>query len=229
MFSGIISCVAEVNRCTYTSSHRGRILSGFSVTLGDDHFYEGLVSGASCAVNGVCLTLTEDSDDLDLWFDLSTSTSILTTLSQLQKDSKVHFERALKLGDENGGHILSGHVDGTAKLISRTEGDLQDMILGFEVSSDVAQYMVNGGYVACDGCSLTIRDLVYEHEGSNTEKAHSSTSAFSVNLIGETIRRTLFSNLDLSAQVNIEVDTQTKVIVQAVSRGMKHVRMNLMM
>ena len=214
MFSGIIRTFAEVKHCEYKQVDGAKILCGFSLVVDDAEHVSDIFGGASCAVNGVCLTLREDyyRDCGELWFALSTATLALSTLGDLGPATQVHFERSLKFGAENGGHILSGHVDGTVRLLDVYPGKLDDLMLTWSVSAHLAQYMVEGGYVALAGTSLTLRDLRIYQDG---------TATFTVNLIGETLKHTIFSQLQRDTWVNVEVDYQTKVIIQAVNRALQ--------
>lgn len=216
MFTGIIHTRATVTHIKYVSTSAGSTPTRIALNVLDPHHTHELREGASCAINGACLTLGAPIGGSELWFDLSTATLALTTLGELRCEQHVHFERALKWGHENGGHTLSGHVDGTAQLTSRRGGKLDDQLLTFQVPRSCGQYLVEGGYVAIDGTSLTLRELVMQ----------TSSVSFTVNLIPETLARTHFNDLAIGAKVNIEVDYHTKVLIQTITHALTNLPNN---
>ena len=123
-----------------------------------------------------------------------------TTLSTLQKGDKVNFERAAKLGDEIGGHLLSGHVDCTAK-ISKIETPDNNRIVTIKFPEELSNFIITKGYIAIDGISLTVGEVNLEDR------------TFAVYLIPETIRATTFSSKTKGDSVNIEIDQVTKSII----------------
>ncbi|EFJ49649.1 hypothetical protein VOLCADRAFT_120730 [Volvox carteri f. nagariensis] len=164
---------------------------------------DGIKTGASVAVNGTCLTVTRiDGDTLS--FDIMMETLRATNLGGLKTGSVVNFERSARVGDEIGGHNVSGHVHCTATIaaVEQTENNRR---LTFEVSNTgFMKYILPKGYIAVDGCSLTIGE-VWDNK-------------FTVYLIPETIRVTVFGVKGVGDSVNIEIETQTQAIVDTTER-----------
>ena len=164
---------------------------------------EGLESGASVAINGVCLTAVEWRERC-VRFDVIGETLRVTNLGALAPGAWVNVERAARFGDEIGGHLLSGHVHGVATLISRVEeGD--NLALTFKGPEALAPYLLPKGYVSLNGCSLTLGPSIQNGQ-------------FSVYLIPETRKITVFGELAEGAQINVEVDSQTQAVVDTVTR-----------
>lgn len=156
--------------------------------------------GASIALNGTCLTVRK-FERSRVWFDAIASTLRLTNLGELQPGDLVNFERAAKIGDEIGGHLMSGHIIDTVKVtdIMRTD---TNCCVSFERPTKYARYLLDKGFVGLNGCSLTMTDV--------TDKA------FSVWLIPETLERTLFGKAKVGDRINLEIDPQTQAIVDTV-------------
>jgi len=164
---------------------------------------KGLQIGASVAHNGVCLTVTKIQDNL-VSFDLMQETLKITNLGELKAGDFVNIERAMQMGTEIGGHILSGHVYCTADIVERipSENNLQ---IWFQLpNQDTMKYVLTKGFIAVDGISLTIGEVREQR--------------FCVNLIPETIHRTLIGKKTVGKKVNIEIDPQTQAIVDTVER-----------
>lgn len=220
MFTGIIQALGEVVEVNH---HEGGLAKSLVITV-PEAVTEGLEVGASCAIDGVCLTLSQPIEkgrgQPKLFFDLGSYTQKLTTLGKVRISDRLHFERALRFGDEVGGHGVSGHVDGIATFMG-VEAD--DDILTFELPSLLGKYLISGGYVALAGCSLTLREVVekakHEQEGQ---------SQFSVNLIKETQRRTHFLSLLPGDMVNVEVDYQSRVMIDTIEKTLKNTIKQLM-
>lgn len=197
MFTGIVQGTAQIQSIIEKQNFRT-----YTVKMPQElQFY--LETGASVANNGVCLTVTKIDGDL-VSFDLMTETLRVTNLGTLKQGDFVNIERAMKFGDEVGGHILSGHVYCTAKVIQRipSENNLQ---IWFELPiRDVMKYILTKGFIAIDGISLTIGEV--------------RDNQFCVNLIPETIERTLIAKRAVGDLVNIEIDPQTQAIVDTVER-----------
>jgi riboflavin synthase len=160
---------------------------------------EGLEVGGSVAIDGVCLTATSVGDSVS--FDVIEETLARTTLSTLSTGDEVNVERALKFGDELGGHILSGHIMGTAVIQSM---DNQDYTI--RCSEELAQFIQEKGFIAVDGISLTIGKT--DGEG-----------AFDVHIIPETLRLTTLGSKGVGDAVNIEIDAMTQAVVETVKRA----------
>lgn len=165
-----------------------------------------LEEGASVAVNGCCFTVTSFNQEL-VYFDAIQETLDLTNLKYLEVGSQVNIERSAKSDAEVGGHILSGHVVDTAAVIDITESE-NNRRLTFKGKPEWLKYVFNKGFLAVNGCSLTVAQLDRDQ------------ATFAINLIPETLARTNFSLLKVGDEVNIEVESQTQVIVETVERIM---------
>jgi riboflavin synthase len=163
---------------------------------------DGLVVGASVSVAGTCLTAVH-VDGPRVAFDCIGETLARTTLGGLQVGDEANFERAARFGDEIGGHLLSGHVSTTVPLVGREERE-GNLTLWFGNEAGVGRYLLPKGYVAIDGCSLTLGEV--------------SAARFAVHLIPETRRVTTLDALRPGDRVNLEVDAQTQAVVDTVER-----------
>lgn len=163
----------------------------------------GLAIGASIAVNGTCLTVTGFENDR-VGFDVMMESLRLTNLGRLDVGSLVNVERAAHYGAEVGGHVLSGHVHGIAEIVAIERPDADNCVVRFRAPAPLVKYIMDKGYVALNGCSLTICDV--------------QDGEFSVYLIPETLRVTVFGHSQVGDQVNLEVDSQTQAIVDTVER-----------
>jgi riboflavin synthase len=196
MFTGIVQGVAVVDDVRSAPG-----LSTFAIRLPVDKA-QGVTTGASVSINGTCLTVTRQEND-QLFFDAVQETLGLTTLGAITTGDRVNFERAARIGDEIGGHLLSGHVHTTADLVAIDRPE-NNCTLTFEVPSQWARYLFPKGYIAIDGASLTI--------GEVTE------NRFNIHLIPETLRATTFATVEVGDRVNIEIDSQTQTIVDTLAR-----------
>jgi riboflavin synthase len=166
-----------------------------------------LALGASVAVDGVCQTVSGLEGSL-VFFDANDETLRVTTLGSLADGALAHVERSARQGDENGGHVLSGHVDATAEILG-VERAAENLALLVRVPTGLAQYVFNKGFIALHGASLTVNGW---DETSRT---------FRVNLIPETIRLTTFGDKKVGDRVNLEIDRQTQVIVDTIDRAIR--------
>jgi len=183
VFTGIISSMGTVETLIKSDA-------GVRLTMHVDFDLDDVDIGASISHAGCCLTVvSKQGRSYDL--DVSNETLSLTNLGQWQEGSKVNIERALKIGDELGGHIVSGHVDGLAKLISvKQDGD--SYRLTFEAPAPLHRFIAPKGSVALDGISLTVNEV----EGQT----------FGVNIIPHTWLHTTLSKTSVGDSVNLEVD-----------------------
>ena len=152
--------------------------------------------GDSIAVSGVCLTavqLHEDGFDTDV----SVETLDVTTLKQLDVGDSVNLEPALRVGDALGGHLVSGHVDGIGKLVSRAD-DARSVRMTFELPGELSRYVARKGSICVDGVSLTINEV--------------SGNTFGLNIIPHTAEVTTMGSYDVGTAVNIEVDLLARYI-----------------
>ena len=161
---------------------------------------EGLEIGASVSIDGVCLTATSVSDTVT--FDVIPETLERTTLGSLSSGSNVNVERALKFGDELGGHLLSGHIMGTAEIVAVENQDYT-----IQCPSEMSEYIQEKGYIAVDGISLTVGKTSGEGE-------------FDVHIIPETLRLTTLGSKGVGDHVNIEIDAMTQAVVETTKRLM---------
>ena len=197
MFTGIVQGTAQIKAITEAANFRTHVVEMPQEML------KGLQIGASVAHNGVCLTVTTIKDNL-VSFDLMQETLKITNLGELKAGDFVNIERAMQMGTEIGGHILSGHVCCTADIVERipSENNLQ---IWFQLpNQDMMKYVLTKGFIAVDGISLTIGEVRKQR--------------FCVNLIPETIHRTLIGKKAVGEKVNIEIDPQTQAIVDTVER-----------
>lgn len=163
----------------------------------------GVSIGASVAVNGTCLTVVRADGDV-LRFDVIGETLRRTNLGALDAGSAVNYERSARVGDEIGGHHVSGHVHTTARVIGVQDTE-DNRRIEFEVRDpEWMRYILPKGFVSVDGCSLTVGEV--------------TANTFSVYLIPETLRVTVLGSKGLGAVVNIEVEAQTQAIVDTVER-----------
>jgi len=164
---------------------------------------EGLTRGASIAINGVCLTAVEWQDH-DVSFDVIGETLRVTNLGALKPGDAVNVERAARYGDEIGGHLLSGHVHAMARVV-RLEEQGENLAVTLQVDPELGRYLMPKGYVALDGCSLTLGPQI-------------DNGQFQVFLIPETREVTVIESRAVGDTINLEIDTQTQAIVDTVER-----------
>jgi len=160
--------------------------------------------GASIAINGTCLTVTGfDQKQQTDKFDAIAETLKLTNLGSLTEGDSVNFERAAKIGDEIGGHLMSGHIHSSLPILNIESTD-KNCTLFIKLNDEIKPYLLNKGFVGLNGCSLTIGEVTEEY--------------FTVYLIPETLKITTFGKLSAGDNVNLELDSQTQAIVQTVER-----------
>jgi riboflavin synthase len=193
MFTGIITDIGTVR----SAEPRGdlRLVIGCGYDMGT------IDLGASIACSGACLTVVDKGDD---WFavDVSAETQGRTPAAIWQEGAKLNLERALRLGDELGGHIVTGHVDAVAEVVG-TCADGDSTRLGLSVPKDLGAMIAPKGSITLDGVSLTVNDLRDADDGS---------THFSVNIIPHTARQTTLGHVQAGAQLNVEVDVLARYI-----------------
>ncbi len=172
------------------------------LTIDLDSYGEDLTIGASVAINGVCLTVVSISAGVAS-FDVGTETARISNLGELSDGSYVNVERSFRVGDEVGGHILSGHVADVVMVESNTRNG-SESLLEFRVPEAWRQYVMSKGFIALNGCSLTVAEFDRE------------SGIGSINLIPETLRRTTFDEVTKGDRLNLEVDSQTQAVVDTV-------------
>ena len=166
---------------------------------------DGIKIGASVSCNGACLTVTtvEANEPSIACFDLIVETLRATNLGELVPGSAVNYERSAKVGDEIGGHCVSGHVHAKAVICEQEDSENNRRVV-FEIDEKWSKYILPKGFVAVDGCSLTVGET--------------SPGRFNVWLIPETIRQTVFAGKTVGSTVNIEIEAQTQTIVDTIER-----------
>ncbi len=190
MFTGIISDIGHVRELEQRGDLRARIATSYVI--------ETIDLGASIACDGVCLTVIEMGDD---WFDveISAETVSKTNLAKWVVGRRLNLERALKVGDELGGHIVSGHVDGVAEIIAMVdEGDSTRVTL--RAPKDLARFVAPKGSVALNGTSLTVNEV----DGCD----------FGINFIPHTKEVTTWGDAQVGDMINLEIDTLARYVAR---------------
>lgn len=196
MFTGIVTGLGEVRAITPIGRGQDmRLVVGVPAGWAD---MASIPLGASIACNGCCLTAVELGPD---WFAVTASAETLskTTLGTWQTGTRINLERPLKVGDELGGHIVSGHVDGLGEVLAATP-DQGSTRWRFRVPGAIARFIASKGSVAIDGVSLTVNEV----EGDT----------FGVNIIPHTAEVTGFGLLKVGDKVNIEIDTVARYVAR---------------
>jgi riboflavin synthase len=169
-----------------------------NLAIAAGHVLEGMKVGASIAVNGVCLTVTS-FDNKSFSVDVMPETLSRTNLGLLKVGDEVNLERALPLGGRLGGHLVQGHADGTGRVISVTQSG-ESMLIRFEAPPHLMPYVVEKGFIAVDGVSLTI--------------VSKNTSSFQVSVVDYTQQNTILGIRRVGDVVNLEVDIIAKYVEQ---------------
>lgn len=193
MFTGIVERSLPVLSVQETAA-------GIRLVL--PNVWEDVKHGESVAVNGTCLTVAEmpqSGGSNQLAFDAIPETLSKTNLGLLQAGDEVHVERSLRVGDRFDGHMVQGHVDGTAKILSQTESS-SDWRMRIELPAEFAKYFVPKGSVTLDGVSLTIASLAEE--------------SFEVALIPTTLQITRLGKRPIGWPLNVECDSMAKTVVR---------------
>ena len=193
MFTGIITDIGTIR----SADARGdlRLVIGCGYDMGSVDL------GASIACSGACLTVIDKGDD---WFavDVSAETKGRTPARRWAEGARLNLERALRLGDELGGHIVTGHVDAVADVVGASpQGDSTRFDL--RVTRDLGEMIAPKGSITLDGVSLTVNDLRDAEDGS---------THFSVNIIPHTAQHTTLGQVQAGAQLNVEVDVLARYI-----------------
>ncbi len=193
MFTGIVTHVGRVAAVEKRGDTRIRIAVPFDAS--------GLNVGASIACSGCCLTVVERGAGKDSWFAVTVSAETLarTTLGAWKAGDPVNLERALKVGDELGGHLVLGHVDGVAE-IARVEPEGDSLLTTFEAPKDLAKFIAPKGAVTLDGVSLTVNEV----DGVR----------FGVNIIPHTAKVTTSARAKRGTKMNLEVDILARYVAR---------------
>jgi riboflavin synthase len=197
MFTGIVQAVAGI---AALSEKPG--LRSFTLEF-PEGFAEGLEIGASVSCDGVCLTVTRLHGSTAADFDVMQQSLNLTTLGAFAEGGRLNVERAARDGAEIGGHPLSGHIDFKA-TIAQIRNPENNHVLRIAVPPQWMRYIFAKGYIAINGASLTVSE------------ANKAEHWFEVWLIPETLRMTTFADKGVGAELNIEIERQTQVIVDTV-------------
>ena len=193
MFTGIITDMGEILALEQAGDLRARIGTGYDIN--------GIDIGASIACDGVCLTVVDLGQTPKNWFDVQVSAETIskTNLDTWAPGRTVNLERALKIGDELGGHIVSGHVDGQAEVVElRDEGDSTRVV--FDVDMALARFIAPKGSVALNGTSLTVNEV----DGTR----------FGVNFIPHTKTVTTWGRTAVGDRINVEIDTLARYVAR---------------
>lgn len=198
MFTGIITDVGRVLELNQQGDLRARIGTAYDV--------DGIDLGASIACNGVCLTVIALGRDPQNWFDVQISAETVgaTNVGGWGVDTPLNLERALKVGDELGGHIVSGHVDGVAEVVAmKDEGDSTRVT--FRAPDALARFIAPKGSVALDGTSLTVNEV----DGAD----------FGINFIPHTKAETTWGHTKVGDLINLEIDTMARYVARLQEYG----------
>ncbi|MCV2881422.1 riboflavin synthase [Actibacterium sp. XHP0104] len=194
MFTGIITDIGTIRSLTQKGDLTARIGTAYAP--------QGIDMGASIACDGVCLTVVaKGTDDRGNWFDvdISAETVSKTNIGAWAEGRRINLERALKLGDELGGHIVSGHVDGVAEVVAvRAEGDSTRVT--FRAPEALAKFVAPKGSVALNGTSLTVNEV--------------NGREFGVNFIPHTKEATTWGDVAEGDKVNLEIDTLARYVAR---------------
>lgn len=199
MFSGIVEEIGYIKSLTPTPAYLAiEIIAKTSI--------EDVRLGDSIAVNGTCLTVTEFTED-SFWINAIPETLAKTNLGQLQVGSPVNLERSLTMSGRIGGHYVQGHVDGVCQLIRM---DKQDAVVAhFSIPKGYQQYFIPKGYIALDGMSLTIVDVL--------------SDSFTIAFIPHTIANTIVQFYQPGQAINFEVDVIAKYVERIITqRALEH-------
>ena len=200
MFTGIVQAKVKVSEISDQQQFR-RLTLEVPVQL-----LQNLERGASISVNGTCLTVTEFSLlESHSWvsFDVIDETLAKTNLGGLTTGALVNFERSLTFGREIGGHLVSGHVHGTAEILAVSQSGANWRV-DIELKREFKPYVLSKGFISIDGISLTVGEV--------------TANSFSLHLIPETLEVTTLGQRKAGDRVNIELDQQTVTIVDTVER-----------
>jgi riboflavin synthase len=198
MFTGITTDIGTVRNVEQRGDLRVTIACGYDMSTVD--------LGGSIACSGVCLTVVDKGED---WFavDVSGETRSRTAEGLWSEGSRLNLERSLRVGDELGGHIVAGHVDGVAEVIGVCPEGGSSRI-GLRAPDGLGQYIAPKGSIALDGVSLTVNDVRETEDGS---------THFSVNIIPHTAQITTFGDMAAGRQLNVEIDVIARYLERMIA------------
>lgn len=190
MFTGIITDVGIISEILHNPD--------MVITVQTHYNTDTIDIGASIACNGICLTVTQKTKDT-VQFCLSNETIGKTTAKNWQIGTKLNLERALKMGDELGGHLVTGHVDGIG-IIQSINQDQGSLDIQIQTPSDILPYIAPKGSVCCDGISLTVNKVYDDY--------------FHVNIIPHTQQATNWQDIKVGDRINLEIDLMARYMVR---------------
>jgi riboflavin synthase len=203
MFTGIITDVGRIGARETTGGGRD-----LRFTIETSYPTQEIAIGASVCCSGTCLTVVERGPG-QFAVDVSAETLDKTTLGGWQRGDRINLERALRLGDELGGHLVSGHIDGIAEVVDRRpDGD--SLRYALALKGGLGRFIAPKGSVALDGVSLTINEV---------EDSSAETTVFGVNIIPHTQQNTTFGLLKPGMRVNVEVDMLARYVSRLSQRS----------
>ena len=193
MFTGIVTDLGEVKRVEARGDRH--------IVIGTHFDVAAIEAGASIACSGVCFTVVEMGGSADRWFAVTASAETLskTTVGDWLPGRPVNLERPLRVGDELGGHIVSGHVDGVAEIVG-IEPEGESIRMRFRPPAGLARFIAPKGSVTLDGVSLTVNEV--------------DNSTFGVNIIPHTARVTTFGHSKPAGRVNLEIDVLARYVAR---------------
>ena len=190
MFTGIITDVGKIEKISRNKDLKIFLSTNFKI--------EELDIGSSIACSGPCLTIVESKGNI-FSVEVSNETISKTTIGEWIEGRSVNLEKGLKVGDDIGGHFVTGHIDGVTELLDKKK-DAGSLVLSFEQNDELRKFMPSKGSISIDGVSLTINDSLEDH--------------FTVNIIGHTQKQTTLGEINIGQKVNIEVDMFARYINQ---------------
>ena len=195
MFTGIVTDVGKVRHIEKRGDTHIVIATNYDVA--------DVEIGASISCSGVCMTVVDKGGASDRWFAVTASAETLskTNMGQWKTGDRVNLERPMRVGDELGGHIVTGHIDGVAEIL-RIEPEGESTRMTFQAPAALSRFIASKGSVALDGVSLTVNEV----EGSR----------FGVNIIPHTTKVTTFGKAKPGSKVNLEIDPLARYVVRLV-------------
>jgi riboflavin synthase len=194
MFTGIVTDRGTVRSVRRSGDYRLEFMTGYDTV--------SLELGASVCCSGICLTVIDKGRD---WFAVSASNETVsrTTIGSWRETTRVNFERALKVGDELGGHLVSGHVDAVGAIVS-VEEDGESRRFTFQAPHEVMRFIATKGSIAVDGVSLTVNEVAGD--------------CFTVNVIPHTLAMTTFGQARAGDRVNLEIDMIARYVARLLEK-----------
>jgi riboflavin synthase len=195
MFTGIVTDVGQVRHIEKRGDTHIVIATNYDVAA--------VEIGASISCSGVCMTVVDKGGTSDRWFAVTASAETLskTNMGQWKTGDRVNLERPMRVGDELGGHIVTGHIDGVAEIV-RIEPEGESTRMTFQAPASLARFIASKGSVALDGVSLTVNEV----DGSR----------FGVNIIPHTTQATTFGKVKPGSKVNLEIDLLARYVARLV-------------